>query len=322
MTSADPVSGLLVIDKPSGPTSHDIVDEVRRLFGIRKVGHGGTLDPPATGVLLVGLGKATRLMDFLKNLPKVYRAEVVFGVTTSTQDSTGEVEREAPCSFGPGDLASAAQGFLGEIEQVPPMVSAVRVRGRRLHEAARRGEEVERKPRRVRIHRIETSGFDPSAYRAGLEVECSSGTYIRTLAADLGDRLGCGAHLASLRREAVGSFTTEEALTIDQIASLTPGERREAVKPPAEAMRDFPKVSVDGEEADAVAHGQPLSPRPASRSGELPVMSSRLEGEVPPHLAGMTAGVPVAVLDAEGRLIAVYRRARGGLKPAAVLEAR
>lgn len=322
MTSAEPVSGLLVIDKPPGPTSHDVVDEVRRLYGIRKVGHGGTLDPPATGVLLVGLGKATRLMTFLKNLHKVYRAEVAFGVTTTTQDATGEVEQEVPCSFDAGELASAAEGFLGEIEQVPPMVSAVRVGGRRLHEAARRGEEVERKPRRVRIYRLEIEAFDPEAYRAELEVECSSGTYIRTLAAGLGERLGCGAHLTSLRRGAVGSFTTDEALTLDAVAALTPGRRRGALKPLAEAMRDFPSVSVDPEQLAAVVHGRPLPADPASRPGELPVVSSRHKGEVPPHVAGMTAGIPVAVLDPEGRLIAVYRKVRGGLRPAAVLHAR
>ena len=181
----DRPNGIAVVDKAAGMTSHDVVDRARKLLGERKVGHSGTLDPDATGILLLGVGPSTRLLRFLTDLPKTYTAAFVFGTETSTLDASGEVTATHEMAVTPEQVAQAATAFVGEIEQIPPMVSAVRVDGKRLHELAREGKEVERKPRRVTVHRYEVVPTDdPLVYRA--EVECSSGTYIRTLAADPG----------------------------------------------------------------------------------------------------------------------------------------
>lgn len=311
--------GLLVIDKAPGPTSHDVVDQVRKLFSTRKVGHSGTLDPPATGILLVGIGKATRLLAFLQSLPKTYRADVKFGVSTSTQDAQGEIIEERACSFSKDDLEQTAANFVGEIEQTPPMVSAVKVGGRALYRAARRGEEVERKARKVRVYELAVNSFDPADYIATMTVLCSSGTYVRTLASDLGDRLACGGHVLSLRRLSVGSFSETEAISIEALQTKTFEERMPHVYSMAVSMRDFPSVVVGEEDARAVTHGRPIETHSPERAGELPVVAIPRIGGVPPHEAGMTAGIPVAVLDKSGALLAVYRRTRGALKPAAVV---
>src|SRR5438874_9260 len=197
------VDGLVVVDKPAGMTSHDVVARCRRIFGQRRVGHGGTLDPDATGVLLVVLGRATRLVRFVSELPKAYVGEIVLGTATSTLDAAGEVTGTWDmASVGLEDVRAAAARFVGEIDQVPPMVSAVKVGGRRLHELARAGVEVEREPRRVTIHSLAVAPTDESGVFR-LAVNCSSGTYIRSVAADLGTALGGGAHLRNLRRIAV-----------------------------------------------------------------------------------------------------------------------
>ena len=203
------VTGLVVIDKEAGWTSHDVVARCRRIFGQRRVGHAGTLDPDATGVLLVGLGRATRLMRFLTALPKTYTTDIVLGSATSTLDSSGEVLATYDMSHvTPEAVAEAAAALTGDIEQIPPMVSAVKVGGRRLHELARQGIEVERAPRPVTVYRFDTEPAPdparPGVYRA--EIECSSGTYIRVLADDLGRALGGGAHVTNLRRTRIGSF--------------------------------------------------------------------------------------------------------------------
>lgn len=314
------VTGLLVLDKPAGMTSHDVVDAVRRLFGMRKVGHAGTLDPPATGVLLVGLGRATRLLTFLLRLPKEYQAQIAFGVTTSTQDATGETIESKPCRFGADDLRRAAERFRGQILQVPPMVSALKVGGERLYRAARRGEDVQRSAREVNIYSLEIDHFDPAAYLATLRVACSSGTYIRTLAADIGEALGCGAHLRSLVRTAIGSFSQTEALSLERLAGLSESERMESVLPPAEAMRDFPVHRATDEDVRKVASGRPVRfVEPPARAGEIAAthVSGAAGGA---HTKGMSAGVPIAVVDSKGDLLAVYRRTRGELKPAVVLK--
>jgi tRNA pseudouridine55 synthase len=289
--------GLLVVDKHAGPTSHDVVNRLRRLFATKRVGHAGTLDPPATGILLVGLGRATRILQFLQALPKTYRAEVAFGATTSTQDATGRVLEERPCGFGLDDLRAAAASMVGEIRQVPPMVSAVRVGGERLYQAARRGEEVERPARAVTVYGLDVASFDRAAWEATLEVRCSSGTYVRTLAADIGELLGCGAHLKALRRTSIGSLGEADAVTVAQLEAMEPAGRRAAVLPMGAAMRDYESVTVSGDDLQAVGHGRSL-------------------GDPDP---GGTEGPPVAVLDPGGRLLAVYRRHGEGLRPAAVL---
>jgi tRNA pseudouridine55 synthase len=288
--------GVIVVDKPAGWTSHDVVAKIRKIYHQRRVGHAGTLDPDATGVLLVGLGRATRLLRFLQDTGKGYRGTIVFGVSTTTLDASGEVVDRRPMPIDQADIEAVVPAFLGEIEQLPPMVSAVKVGGRRLHELARRGEEVERAPRRVRVDRIDVESFEPGPYPAAtVLVECSSGTYVRSLAADIGGRLGGVAHLGELRRLHIGSFTLDEARTLGDIEA----DPDPAVLPPVTAMRDLERVTIDAEQARAVAHGVTF---PAA------------------VFAGANAGPgPFAVVGPEGELLAVYERRRAAVKPAVVL---
>ena len=243
------VHGVLVVDKPAGVTSHDVVAMVRRRFGERRVGHAGTLDPDATGVLVVALGAATRLIRYIGDTTKVYSGEIVFGTETDTLDASGTVTATHP--MGPIDIDEVrrmvAARFIGDIEQIPPMVSALKVDGRRLHELARQGIEVERRPRPVTVYSFEVApGPTPDVVIA--EIACSAGTYIRSLAADLGRALGGGAHLRGLRRLAVGSFTVAAAAPVDE-AELLPVEV---------AVGGLTRVVVDDEQAGHVAHGRIL----------------------------------------------------------------
>lgn len=286
-------SGLAVVDKPAGWTSHDVVAKSRGLLGTRKVGHSGTLDPDATGVLLVGVGKVTRLLRYLGLPSKHYAGVVVLGTATSTLDAAGEVTGTWDMAHvGVEDLRSAARAFTGDILQVPPMVSAIQIDGRRLHELAREGIEVDRPARAVTVHRL-TVGEPVEAGCFPIEVECSSGTYIRSLAADLGTALGGGAHLRDLRRTAIGSFTVEEAVALEQLAP-------EHLLAPAEALRDLDAVTVDEAVAADVAHGKVLS------LGVLGIAES--------------ARGPWPVLGPDGALLAVYEPYRSGtVKPGVVL---
>ncbi len=286
------MDGLVVVDKPAGVTSHDVVDQVRARLGTKRVGHGGTLDPDATGVLVIGVGRATRLLEYAQAAPKRYRATAVFGKATSTQDASGEVVAEAPAGHLTETLvAQALAEFVGEIEQVPPMVSAVKVGGERLYRKARRGEEVERPTRRVVVHGIDLLAFAPGEEpRAELDVSCSGGTYVRTLVHDVGGRLGCGAHLAALRRTASGGFTEADAIDVADVAP-------NSLLPPAAAVRDMTRLDLSAEDARGVANGRPL-PSP----DDLP------EGEA------------VALFSSDD-LIAVYRRRGPRLVPDRVLTA-
>jgi tRNA pseudouridine55 synthase len=257
------IDGVLVCDKPAGMTSHDVVARVRRLAGQRRVGHGGTLDPPATGVLVVALGRATRLLPYLPMEPKRYLAVIAFGVETDTLDAAGTVVAEADAAEVDGPaLERALAGFLGVQEQVPPMVSAVKVGGERLYAKARRGETVERKPREVTIHALELRELaDGERPVATVVVTCSGGTYVRALAADLGRALGTLAHLASLRRTAVGSFGETDARPLDELHALAEGGRLgEVVIEPATALAPLGVRPVSAREAIALASGQTLSP--------------------------------------------------------------
>ena len=260
---SDQVNGLVVVDKEAGWTSHDVVARCRRIFGQKRVGHAGTLDPDATGVLLVGLGRTTRLMRFLTALPKTYEGEVVLGTSTSTLDASGDVTGTWDMEdVSLSDVREAAAGLTGAIEQVPPMVSAVKVDGRRLHALAREGIEVERAARPVTVHRYEVApGLTPGVFR--IEVECSSGTYVRVLAADLGEALGGGAHLRNLRRTRIGSFAVEDARLVDELTSAV-------VLTPAQAMRDLDQVVVPTDAQKLVARGLPLDRVPLGVSGDGP----------------------------------------------------
>lgn len=241
--------GLTVVDKPAGVTSHDVVGMLRRRFNERQVGHAGTLDPDATGVLVVAVGKATRLLRFIEKTRKEYVGEVVLGTSTSTLDSSGDVTGVFDMSsVTVDDARRVVTGHLmGDIEQIPPMVSAIRVDGRRLHELAREGIEIERAPRPVTIHRFGVAeGGDPGILQ--IDVECSAGTYIRTLAADLGELLGGGAHLRNLRRTAVGAFGIDEAAPPDECE----------LQPVATAVRSLDRVTVDEATAALIGNGRVL----------------------------------------------------------------
>ena len=272
----DDPGGFVVVDKQAGWTSHDVVARCRRLLGTRKVGHAGTLAPDATGVLIVGVGRATRLLRFATALRKTYIGEIVLGVTTSTLDASGEVTGHFDMAkVTLADVREAARSLTGRIEQIPPMVSAVKVGGRRLHELAREGIEVVRAPRGVEVFRFEVFETGESdCYR--VLVECSSGTYVRVLAADLGVRLGGGAHLRALRRVSIGSFGDVEALALDEVAP-------ERVRPLEELVRDLPGAVANPELARALGHG-----RTVERLG-----------------LGVVGDGPWAVLDELGRLVAI-----------------
>ena len=257
----DPLTGVLVVDKPAGMTSHDVVAVVRRAAGQRRVGHTGTLDPDATGVLVCCLGRATRLVRFLQAGRKTYAARMVLGRATSTQDAAGEVLEERDASHVTEQaFCEAMTRFQGEIDQVPPMVSAVKVDGERLHEKARRGETVEREARRVTVHDLVLEDYEPGEHpEAAFLVTCSAGTYVRTLAHDLGASLGVGGSLLSLRRLANGAFTTEDAHGLEAIRAAGDEDRLgDLLLSPVEAIRGLPTVRVDDPELLlALTQGKP-----------------------------------------------------------------
>ena len=239
--------GVLVVDKPAGMTSHDVVDVVRRAAGMRRVGHTGTLDPDATGVLVVCLGRATRLVQHLQTGAKTYAARMVLGRETTTQDAGGEVVREVDASHvTEAELCEALTTLVGGYEQVPPMVSAVKVDGERLHAIARRGETAEVEPRFVRIDQLVMEAFEPGRQpEASFLVTCGPGTYVRTIAHDIGAALGVGASLLSLRRWANGGVTVEDAVTLDEVRERgAAGTLPEVVRPPAAALADRPSLPV------------------------------------------------------------------------------
>lgn len=273
--------GFLLVDKPRGPTSHDVVDAVRRAVGVRRVGHAGTLDPMATGLVVVAIGRATRLVRFVQDLPKEYEAIARFGVATTTLDAEGEVIHQEEVRIGAGEVREAAGGLVGRIGQVPPMVSALKVGGRRLYEIAREGGEIEREPRPVDIYELEVGevgeGPHPDVH---LRVRCGKGTYVRVLADDLAVRLGTRAHLTSLRRTRIGSLSVSAAVPMGELDGGV------ALLEPGAALVDLPDLPLTAEHLEGVRHGR----------------------AVPVGLAEAPAGgVPVRVLDPAGRLLAIYR---------------
>jgi len=247
------VNGCLAVDKPAGMTSHDVVARCRRALAERRIGHAGTLDPPATGVLVLGVGRATRLLRFAENHDKEYVAEVVFGAATDTQDATGSTIAEVDATgLTERAVADVLPTFTGTIDQVPPMVSAVKVAGERLYKKARRGEEVERAPRTVQVHAIELLWFEPGPRaRARLRITCSKGTYVRTLAADIGAALGVGAHVATLRRTRVGTWDEAMCAALEDVSP-------ERLRPMADLVAGYPRRDVSADEARAVVTGKRL----------------------------------------------------------------
>ena len=283
------IFGLLNIDKPGGPTSHDLVAAVRRGTRVKKVGHAGTLDPLATGVLVLCLGPATRLSEYVMRSRKRYRARVHFGVVTDTYDAQGEIVARSDALPERAAVEAALADFRGAIEQVPPMYSAIKRGGRKLYELARAGQDVERPPRAVTIHRLELLDWQPPF--ATLDVECSAGTYIRSLAHDLGQALGCGAHLAALQRRASGRFRVEDAVPWDEFrAAMEAGTWQQYLLPPDLALADAPAVHLSAEQAARVLHGNTIA-------------------------AGDVAGDLARAYDPAGRFVAVLERRGADWKP-------
>lgn len=287
--------GFILIDKPRGITSHNVITRTRRYLDMKKVGHSGTLDPAATGLMVVGVGRVTRLLNFITDLPKRYLADVVLGMETTTQDAEGTLTNICDMDgVGLDDVRQAAAGFVGEISQIPPMYSAIRIGGTRLHEFARRGEEVEREPRQVLVHSIDVSESPLAGAVARLDVRCSKGTYIRTLAADIGQALGGGAYLGALRRTEVGSFNISQAVQLEDLAQRPP-----PILEPSAGLADYPALVVDDAEATDVKHGRCLTDR-------------QIDGITQPE-------EPFAVCDQSGELLAVFVKRNDQLRPKVVL---
>jgi tRNA pseudouridine55 synthase len=274
--------GLLLVDKPRGVTSHDVVDVVRRRLGTRKVGHAGTLDPMATGLLLIGVGRATRLLRFLGALPKIYEGTLRLGVETTTLDADGDVVRETPVDVEEPEIREAMRTLVGESLQRPPAYSAVKVGGRKLYEAAREGDRLEAQPRPIRVDAFELLSF--KLPDAAFRLTCSAGTYVRVLAADVGAALSCGAHLVALRRTAIGPYAVDDA-----VAPVGPGEPL----PIDAAIDHLPRLELDAQEALAASHGRPLGP------------------------AGLAG--PYGVFGPDGRLIGVYEDEGPRARPQVIL---
>jgi tRNA pseudouridine55 synthase len=272
------LDGVLLVDKPAGPTSHDVVALVRRALGTRRVGHAGTLDTFATGLLVVLLGRATRLLPYMDAEPKVYEATVRFGTATNTDDVTGEPIAQAPLPERES-VERAMRELTGELLQRPPAFSAKQVGGRRSYAAARRGEQLELEPVRVVVHRWEVRAWRGD--EIDVVVTCSGGTYVRALARDLGERSGSAAHLAALRRSSSGPFDVRDAAVLDDVVT---GEVR--VLPPADAVRSLPAERLDEAELAMVLHGRSVAARlPGERAalldsnGELVAVAARTDAD-------------------------------------------
>jgi len=255
--------GILIINKPAGMTSHDVVARVRKLLGQKRVGHTGTLDPLATGALPICVGQATRVAEYLSEGGKAYRATIRFGVETTTYDAEGAVVREDPVTLTLDDLAAVLPEFLGEQEQIPPVYSAIKRDGKPLYKLARAGEEVKPEPRRVRIDALTIVAWDSPDLT--LDIECGKGTYIRSLAFDLGRRLGPGAYLAGLIRTRSGPFTFDQSVTLEDVEAALAGDNwRRLLHPADEALADWGAVTLDEEGERRVRTGQTLSLEPPS----------------------------------------------------------
>jgi tRNA pseudouridine55 synthase len=289
------IAGFLIIDKPGGRTSHDVVAAVRRISGVKRVGHAGTLDPMATGVVVVAVGRCTRLIRFVQDTDKEYLATARFGEMTDTLDADGQILEREPMSFTTKELVEVSRRFVGTIMQVPPMVSALKVGGRRLYEIAREGGEVEREARQVQIHELEIIEVGPPPYPdVSFRVVCGKGTYIRSLADDMAAALGGRAHLTALRRTRVGGSSLDAAITLDELGERWP----RALLRPADVLAAMPQVTVTADVAEAVGHGMVFAHSPA------PLVED---------------GAEFCVLDDGGELLAVYRAHGVGARPEVVL---
>ena len=266
--------GFLVVNKPPGITSHDVVLHLRKTLGISKIGHSGTLDAPACGVLVLGVGKATRLLQFITALPKKYSTDVILGKSTDTGDDTGKIVDTIQMPLVKlSDLTTVAQKFIGEIEQIPPMHSAKKVAGKRLYELAYQGKEIERKSQKVSIYKLDIEWKDEAKQIARLEVECSMGTYIRTLGSDIAEALGGVGHIKNLCRSAIGSFLIEDAVVLETDKTLLLSK----IIPLAKGMSDYAKCILDNPtDVKALQNGRaiPISTNNFSLNISLPTYKS------------------------------------------------
>ena len=249
------ISGVLVVDKPVGLTSHDVVQIVRKGTNIRRAGHTGTLDPRASGVLVILIGPAVRLSEYVSASDKRYQAVIRLGATTDTYDADGRIVSTSPVDkLNEEQFEDSLQAFVGEIEQVPPPYSAVKVKGRKAYEMAREGEEIDLAPRRINVYSLELLEWAPP--EAVIDVYCSSGTYVRSLAHDLGEKLGVGAHLIGLRRTKSGRFTLRDAVPLRKLReAFEDGNWYQYLIPAAEALSDWPEVELQHEQVEAIRHG-------------------------------------------------------------------
>lgn len=269
------MNGIILVDKPCGWTSHDVVGKLRGILRERRIGHSGTLDPMATGLLVVFAGRATRAVEFAEADSKEYIAGLRLGVSTDTQDTTGNVLNTCETLPSKDELIAAANGFLGEISQIPPMYSAIKINGKKLYELARRGEIVERSPRKVTISKLELVGEDKCDYI--LDIHCSKGTYIRTLCSDIGDKLGCGGCMSSLRRVKAGVFSITQAHTMEQIQAAADLGGLDGIIIPVDTLfTDKPKLTVNEFEEKKLRNGNTIKTKSAdgtyrvySESGEF-----------------------------------------------------
>ena len=288
------VDGVLLLDKPLGITSNDALIRARRALNARKAGHGGTLDPLASGLLPLAFGEATKFINDSLDADKVYLAEIALGVTTSTGDAEGEVLETRPVEVDEARIREALAAFTGHIEQVPPMHSALKHEGRPLYEYARAGQTIERAAREVTIHSIDLLSFgataatgaaaavaaidaaSPGAIRAQVRVSCSKGTYIRTLAQDIGRLLGCGAYLSGLRRERVGSLVLAGAVSLEQLEAMAPDERASRLQPADFMLAGLPAIDLEADLAIRFLHGQRLRLSPAAAGAPAGVTRVRV----------------------------------------------
>lgn len=282
------ISGVLVVDKPVGMTSHDVVQAIRNGTGLRRAGHTGTLDPRASGVLVILVGPAVRLSEFVSASDKRYQAIIRLGSTTDTFDADGKfTHSDQPINVTEEQFEAVLKTFIGEIEQTPPPYSAVKVQGRKAYEMARQGEEVELEPRKITVHHLEVLEWAPP--EIVIDVHCSSGTYVRSLANDLGQQLGCGAYLVGLRRTKSGRFSLRDATPLRKLQeAFTAGNWYQYLIPAAEALGEWPSVELSPDEVEDVRHGhrvkaaedaKPGMVRGVSTQGELVALMELKEGE-------------------------------------------
>lgn len=286
------MEGVININKSPGMTSHDVVSHLRRILDIKRIGHTGTLDPGAAGVLPICVGKATKIAELLTSMQKQYIAEVCLGVTTDTQDASGKAMQTLPVTAEKDEIERTLKSFVGEISQIPPMYSAIKVDGKKLYELAREGKEVKREPRRITIYGIELIHTDLENHKFTMRVDCSKGTYIRTLCQDIGEALGCGAHMSALTRTRSGQFCIEDAVTLEEVEERVKRGETDFIRSVSDSLPWCPKIIVADRNAWRIRNG------------------------IAAEVAGLEEGNSYCVYDERGELLSISTQTNGKLKMA------